>query len=232
MTPALSDSGQTGSTPPTLLERAFEDVFSEGAVTDRSKTRLLDAASELFAKLGIQRTSMEEVAKGAGLSRVTIYRKFSTKDDLVEQVMMREFRRYFEQFLRDVAPARSAEERLVRGFVSALRTVSSNPLIGGMLQAEPDQVIVSMMGDNGGMLAVVSAFVAEQLRAEQRAGNVSVEIDTGMTAEMLVRMSASFLTIPSTNVDLTDEDRLAEIAWEYLVPMLTPADHLPTPSAD
>lgn len=221
MASAPSDPASTGSTAPTLLERVFDGDFATVESTDDTRNRLLDAASELFAKNGTQRTSMEEVAKLAGLSRVTIYRKFSTKDDLVEHVLLREFRGYFEQFLRDVAPAESAEDRLVRGFVSALRTVSSNPLIGGMLRAEPDQLIMSMMGDNGGLVAVVSAFVAEQLRAEQRAGNVAAELDVVMTSEMLVRISASFLTIPSANVSLDDEELLAQIARQYLVPMLS-----------
>jgi hypothetical protein len=39
---------------------------------------------------------------------------------------------------------------------------------------------------------------------------------------MMVRISASFLTIPSRIVDISDDAQLASIAREFLVPMLGP----------
>ncbi|QNG21433.1 TetR/AcrR family transcriptional regulator [Rhodococcus triatomae] len=206
-----------------MLERAYLDAVEQIDDGDGTRTRLLDAAFEQFCRSGIQRSSMEEVARRAGLSRITLYRKFATKDALVDQVILREFSRYFARFLDDIAHADDAAERVVLGFVSSLRAIRGNPLIGGLIATEPTLLAGSTVGGDGRILATVRQFVAGQLRREQRAGSISDDLDTDLAAEMMVRVTASFLTIPSRIIDLDDESQLGALAWQFLVPMLEPS---------
>jgi AcrR family transcriptional regulator len=203
-----------------LLERAYNDAIEQVDDLDETRARILDAAYDQFCRIGIQRSTMEDVAKRAGVSRITVYRRFATKDALVEHVVRREFRRYFDQFLVEIEQAHTAADRVVLGFVSSLRAIRRNPLIGGLLAVEPDLLMPSMIGDGGHTLATVRRFVAGQLRREQGAGNVPAELDTELVAELMVRLSASFLAIPSQVVDLDDEEQLADVARRFLVPML------------
>ena len=53
-------------------------------------------------------------------------------------MVRREFRRYFDQFLVDIEQAETVADRVVLGFVSSLRAIRRNPLIGGLIAAEPD----------------------------------------------------------------------------------------------
>jgi hypothetical protein len=46
------------------------------------------------------------------------------------------------------------------------------------------------------------------------------DLDTDLVAELMVRVSASFLAIPSEVVDLDDDAQLAAVARRFLVPML------------
>jgi TetR/AcrR family transcriptional regulator, repressor for uid operon len=206
-----------------LLERAYIDAVEHIDDMEETSARILDAAYEQFSRMGIRRSTMEDVARRAGVSRITVYRRFATKDVLVEHVVRREFRRYFAQFLIDIEHARTAAERVVLGFVSSLRAIRRNPLIGGLIAAEPDLLVPSMVSDGGRTLATVRQFVAGQLRREQRAGNVPGDLDADLVAELMVRVSASFLATPSQLVDLDDDDQLAAVARQFLVPMLGPA---------
>jgi TetR/AcrR family transcriptional regulator, repressor for uid operon len=217
--PALSVF-MTSAGSESMLERAYTDAVERVDDLDEARTRILDAAYEQFCRTGIQRSTMEDVARRAGVSRITVYRRFATKDALVEHVVRREFRRYFDQFLIDIEQASTAADRVVLGFVSSLRAIRSNPLIGGLIAAEPDLLVPSMILDGGRTLATVRQFVAGQLRREQRAGTVSDELDPDLVAEMMVRVSASFLAIPSHVVDLDDDEQLAAVARRFLVPML------------
>lgn len=209
------------TTPDSLLDRVLAGMVSTSD-TDEVTARVLDGAYEQFCRMGIRRSTMEDVARGAGVSRITVYRRFATKDALVEQVVRREFRRYFDQFLIDIQEARTAADRVVAGFVSALRAIRHNPLIGGLMAVEPDVLIPAMISDGGHALAAVQRFVAGQLRREQQAGNVSPDVDVELVAELMARVSSSFLLTPSHVVDLDDDEQVRAVARQFLVPMLEP----------
>lgn len=211
--------GAEGHKPDSLLARAIADVVGPSAPVEPDPA-VLDAAYDLFCRQGIQRTTMDDVARRAGLSRITVYRRVESKEALVEQVMLREFRRNVDQFLVDIGRARSVAERVEAGFVSSLRSVRSNPLIAGLMTAEPQLLAPSLLGERGRTFAMVREFLAGQLRREQRAGSVAGTVDVDMVAELMVRIAMSMLLTPSTLVDLDDEEQLRSLARRYLVPML------------
>lgn len=210
--------------PVAMLDRAFSEAVEKVDDLNEDRARILDAARDQFCRMGIQRSTMEHVARRAGVSRITVYRRFATKDALVEEVVRREFRRYFDQFLVDITQAETVADRVVLGFVSSLRAVRSNPLMAGVITAEPQLLAPSIMGEDGRTLAVVGRFVAGQLRREQVAGNVAAAIDVDLVAELMVRLTMSMLVTPSSLVDLDDDEQLGALARRYLVPMLTPPD--------
>ncbi|MEB8336076.1 TetR/AcrR family transcriptional regulator [Streptomyces endophyticus] len=210
---------------PNVLELAFSESAVEADTagdTDEVTVRLLDAAYELFCRMGIKRSTMADVARLAGVSRITVYRRFDTKEALVEHVVRREFRRYFEQFATEIRGADTVADRVVLGFVSSLRAIRHNRLIGGLLAVEPDSVVPSMTTDGGRTQYVVQQFVAARLREEQRAGQVADGVDVDVVAEMMVRVCTSFLVVPSHVIDLDDDERMREVARQFLVPMLGP----------
>jgi TetR/AcrR family transcriptional repressor of uid operon len=222
MSTFVSGHGAAAQESPSLLARALADVVGN-ADRDEPDPAVLDAAFELFCRHGIQRTTMDDVARRAGLSRITVYRRVSSKEALVEQVVLREFRRYLDQFLADISRADNVADRVVLGFVSSLRAVRSNALMSGVMTAEPQLLAPSIMGEGGRTLAVVSEFVAGQLRREQAAGNVAAAVDVDLAAELMVRLTMSMLLTPSALVDLDDDEQLGALARRYLVPMLNPA---------
>lgn len=208
-----------------LIARALSDVVDgpvSGDLSDDPNATLLDAAHDLFCRQGIQRTTMDDVARVAGVSRITVYRRMVSKEALVEQVVLREFRRYFDQFLRDVRRAETVEDRVVVGFVGSLRAIRGNPLIAAVLTSEPQYLAPSVLGEDGHTLAVVREFLAGQLRREQQAGEVDTDVDVELAAELMARLCTSFLLIPSDVVDVDDDEQLARVARDYLVPMLNP----------
>src|SRR5262245_59567635 len=211
----------TAPEPESILVGALTSI-RDGAVDDGTSSRILDAARELFCQISIPRTTMEDVARRAGVSRITVYRRFATKSVLVDPVVRREIRRYFDQFLVDIEQAETAADRVVLGFVSSLRAFRRNPLIGGLMAADPNVLVPSTIGDGGRTLATVRAFVAGQLRREQDAGNVATTVNVDIVAELMVRVCSSFLVIPSHIVDLDDEEQLGDVARQFLVPMLEP----------
>ncbi|MCT3599111.1 TetR/AcrR family transcriptional regulator, partial [Levilactobacillus brevis] len=59
-----------------------------------NRQKLVDAAFELMSTQGIQETSVKAVSEAAGISFVTMYKYFPTKDDLVMAVVQRLFEKH------------------------------------------------------------------------------------------------------------------------------------------
>jgi len=84
---------------------------------DVRRRRLLEAALATFLRFGFRKTSMEEVARAAGLSRQGLYLHFATKDDLFGAVVRHALstgRDAAHDQLRDAAA--TLEARLVGAF--------------------------------------------------------------------------------------------------------------------
>jgi AcrR family transcriptional regulator len=77
----------------------------ERADAARNRARLLDAARELFAKHGDQ-IGMEDIAAHAGVGVGTLYRRFPTKDALLNEIA----REHFDKFLPIAAEAEAMED--------------------------------------------------------------------------------------------------------------------------
>lgn len=54
-----------------------------------NKEKILQSATILFSKKGISQTSLRDIAKGAGISRGTLFYHYSTKDELLYDVLDR-----------------------------------------------------------------------------------------------------------------------------------------------
>jgi len=87
--PNLASTGG-GPAKPTLRSRKQQFV----------RDAIFDAAIELFAAKGFDETTVEEVAKAAGVSRASFFRYFSSKDDLLAQNVMK-----YGQFLIETIKA-------------------------------------------------------------------------------------------------------------------------------
>jgi AcrR family transcriptional regulator len=91
---------------------------------------ILDVAMRLFLERGYKRTSMEAVARAAGVSKPVIYDCFASKADLFGALLDREEQRMFEQFataLMAGAQVGDLRETLHAGFTSMLQAVAATP---------------------------------------------------------------------------------------------------------
>jgi AcrR family transcriptional regulator len=183
-------------------------------------TRILDAAYEQFCLIGIRRSSMEDVARRAKVGRVTIYRRFESKDKLVSALLWRETRAAIakvEAAVRDVA---DVEARFVEGFVAGMGAIRSHPLIVAMLATEPETALPLMTIKAGAGLEFARQFIAGEVR-RARADLGIPDTDAEYVAEIFARLTHSLVLTPETCLPLDDDARSREFARRHIVPMVT-----------
>ncbi|MEU6534334.1 TetR/AcrR family transcriptional regulator [Streptomyces sp. NPDC047000] len=198
-----------------LLARAIARPETE----EKLARRILDAALEQFTTFGLRRSSVDDVAKRAGVSRVTVYRRFQNKDGLVEACLLREGSRFFQELDSAVASLPTMADRVVEGFVVTLRHTRAHPLFGGLLRLEPEVVLPYFTVQGSSSLTATTEYLTGHLRRAQQAEG-RPESDPRPVAELMVRIAVSFLLNPAGCIELDDEEQARAFARRYLTPLL------------
>ena len=80
-----------------------------------ARERLIEAATKLFCRYGVNAVGVDAIVEAAGTAKTTLYKSFKSKDGLVEAVLEREGRAWRGWFLQQIdGPGGSAVERLSR----------------------------------------------------------------------------------------------------------------------
>ena len=104
---------------------------------DASTEAILDAALVEFDRHGIRRVALDDVARRAGVSRTTIYRRFANRDDLVAAVMDRENARLFRDIAAELKNTRPQSNYYVEAFTSAILRSREHRVLNRMIADEP-----------------------------------------------------------------------------------------------
>jgi AcrR family transcriptional regulator len=186
---------------------------------DLTTERILDAALEQFRRVGIRRSSVEEVARRAGVTRVTVYRRFPQKDRLIEAVVLRECSRAIAEVDARISSLEDPVERTVEGFVAMVELVRAHPLLTGLMAVEPQSVLRQLTVDGRPVIEIGTAFIAGHIRRSQHAGDLP-EYDPQPVAEILARLAHSLLLTPEGGIPIDDLDQAREFARLHLTPIL------------
>ncbi|MEU6587154.1 TetR/AcrR family transcriptional regulator [Nocardia sp. NPDC046763] len=201
---------------PTILQRILEKPRAEGE-------QLLESALSAFLDFGIKRTSMGEIARRAGISPATLYRRFESKNDLVAAVGVREAQLFIAEIDKRVqeatATGESGDDQLVEVFVAFITQLASNKLLQRLLRTEPDTILPRLTTEAGPILALGRTYLAEKLRVLQASTDVPA-FDADLVAEVLARLGQSLVLTPDGLIPLTDETAAREFARRTVLPMI------------
>ena len=209
MTDALGD----------LLTRVISAPPAGEDGDDALAERILDAALTHVAAVGVRRTTVDEVARRAGVGRITVFRRFGSKDRLFEVLAVREARRFFAAIEAATSGVDDPVERMVASFVTAMRLARGHPLLDRLVRIEPETVLAALAHDRPPVMSLAREFVARPLRAATPRGEpVVAEVD--QVAEVLLRLGVSFLLLPDSVVDLDDESATRAFAHRVIAPIM------------
>jgi AcrR family transcriptional regulator len=211
----VSGSGAAEWSEPSA-QRLLELVLAEPDI-DAVGESIVDAALEEFLAYGLRRTNVDVVARRAGVSRATLYRRFDGKDGLVQAVLVRESRRFFAGIADAVRDLASPRERLVEGFVVGVRFAREDRLLNRLLASDAD-ALLPYLTTNG---ALVVAAARDFLVLQAPDAPVADRTPAGV-AEVFVRLAISFTLQPQSAIPLDSDDEVRAFARAYLAPLMSP----------
>jgi len=132
---------------------------------------MLEAARACVLAVGVRRTTFSDVARRAGVSRMTLYRRFPDLETLLSTLMTWEFGRVVDE-ARSAAESGSSRERAVAMVVGAARTLHEDPLFDRLLDVDPELLLPYVTVRLGGMQRLAVAGLAAELESGRGDGSV------------------------------------------------------------
>jgi AcrR family transcriptional regulator len=189
---------------------------------------VLDAALAQFEDLGIRRSTIEDIARRAGIDRVTVYRRVGSKDDVTQKVIAREVQRLLEEVMAASASLPTFEERIAVAFSTAIQHVRKNTLYRRVLAVEAETVLPHLTIEAGPLLSIGVAATVSLIHQAQHDGILGEVSDPQAVAEVLVRVVHSFVLTPRGVLALQSDAKLTAFARSHLAPIITRHTQPPT----
>ena len=135
--------------------------------------QLLDAAHACVLAVGVRRTTVTDVARRAGVSRMTLYRRFPDVTSLIQALMTREFSAIIGEIDQEIGELPSARERLVEGAVRGADRLTRNPLFLRIVDVDPELLLPYVTTRLGSFQKAVVASLESQLREGAADGTIA-----------------------------------------------------------
>ncbi|MFR9751600.1 TetR/AcrR family transcriptional regulator [Nocardia sp. 004] len=165
---------------------------------------ILDAARACVQEFGVRKTTLTEVARRAGISRPTVYRRWPDTGALVAELLVRELRDIVATAMPSVGDGRT---KLVEGVVAGAATIRSNPLFGKIFRTDTDLMLTYVFGRLGRNQRALIELFAASIREGQADGSVR-DGDPDQMATMLLLIAQSAVQSAGTVAPLLTGEQL------------------------
>ena len=186
------------------------------AYTEATDTRelIVESAYACFRKQGLQKATIVDIARTAGVSRSTIYEYFSDKAAIIEACAEHASERFYCEMSKAMDQVGSLEEKLSHAAVfvtQARRAIESGKYF------DEDAISLLLTKDAAVLLRECVDFFAPYLSAARLTGEVRKDLDVQAAGEWFARILFSLFSTPSSTLDMDNPSVAAEFVRAHAV---------------
>jgi AcrR family transcriptional regulator len=171
--------------------------------------RILDAAASCVLAYGVDRVTLAEIARRAGVSRPTIYRRWPDTRALLAALLTARI----VGVLRDMPSTGGGREALVERIVGVAERLRQDEVVMSVFHSAPELAMVYIAERLGTSQQILIDAVATELKAAQRDGSVRAG-DPRQLAAMCLLITQSTIQSAQIVEPILDADALAvELAY-------------------
>jgi AcrR family transcriptional regulator len=181
---------------------------------DRKKW-ILEAASKSFALFGYKATTMEQVAKIAGVGKGTIYTFFSTKEELFDAIMtdvIQEMKRIADQVIQEELTFIKKLERVLEEFY---RFRSNHELLIRLSHEISEMGTAKAQEGMKSLEGAILGFLEKNVRTAMEHGEIR-SCDPQVAAFVILKMYVSFVYDWDRTHGALTKDQISEFFHVYL----------------
>ncbi|MFN3002195.1 TetR/AcrR family transcriptional regulator [Mycolicibacterium wolinskyi] len=166
--------------------------------------RILDAAASCVLAFGIDRVTLAEIARRAGVSRPTVYRRFPDTRSILAALLTARIVRVLD----DVESTGAGRQALVERIVTVAQRLRRDDVIMAVLHTAPDLAMVYIAERLGTSQQILIDAVAGELKLAQEEGSVRAG-DPRQLATMCLLITQSAIQSGQMVEPILDADALA-----------------------
>jgi AcrR family transcriptional regulator len=190
------------------------------ATLSKRECILLEAA-KMFARFGFKKTSIDDIAREAGVGKGTVYLAAESKEELFYQVLYREVRSWQAKCAKVIDPRVPADELLMLLAMEAQKNLGETSLVQDLFRGEMAKMLPKWAGRFEELRKLGRANVAEVLRigVSQKLFRSDLDIDT-LSGVLQDFQLARWILRPDGMSDL-DFAAAARLAFEVVLRGIT-----------
>ncbi|MFG2881220.1 TetR/AcrR family transcriptional regulator [Streptomyces sp. NPDC048297] len=163
---------------------------------------VLDAVRDCVLAVGVRRTTLADVARRAGVSRMTLYRRWPDLNSLVGDLMTREWLDVANRSMPQVTEGTDARARIVEGLVAGVEAFRAHPLFHKIVDVDPELLLPYVLDRRGASQEALLALMTEGLREGHTDGSVRAGHTDRQARALLLTVQSFALSLRT----MTDED--------------------------
>jgi AcrR family transcriptional regulator len=141
-----------------------------------TRQRIIEATYACVARWGVAKTTVEDAAREAAVSRATVYRHFpGGRDELIHDVVVWELFAFFGRLYDEVQGAESLEAVMERGICFAHRSIQEHEVLQRVMQTEPETLLPTITVESNRIRAAIAGFLVPYLHQHGLAPGVDNE---------------------------------------------------------
>lgn len=179
--------------------------------------RVIDAAADCVVAFGVDRVTLAEIARRAGVSRPTVYRRWPDTRSILASLLTHRI----TNALNEIAVTGSDREAVVRRMVAMAGKLRDDAVIMSVLSTGPDLAMVYIAQRMGTSQQILLEAVADALAVAQRGGSVRAGNPRELAAMCVLIVQSAIqsaqMVAPVLDVDALDTE-LAHALNGYLCP--------------
>jgi len=186
------------------------------AFTQATDTRelIVESAYSCFRKQGLQKATIVDIARTAGVSRSTIYEYFSDKAAIIEACAEHASERFYREMSKAMERGSSLEDKLSR---AAVFVTQARRVIASEKYFDEDAISLLLTKDAAVLLRECVDFFAPSLSAARLTGEGRKGLDIEAAGEWFARILFSLFSTPSSTLDMDDPGVAAEFVRAHVV---------------
>lgn len=195
------------------------------------RNTILAAAADEVAAVGLRRTTLTDVARRAGVSRMTVYREYGDAATLFRALLTSEVEDIVAVAVAEAGPEQAGRARLVAAVVSGSRRLAEHQLFRRVLDLDPELMLPMVVDRLGSGQRHARDRLVDLLRVGVEDGSVR-PLDLATAAHVVLLTAQSFVF--STRVSEAEPGlgdlwaELGQLVGRYLAPIT----NLDTPGRD